>query len=89
MCILCKFWNRTIFSAASSSSSKKLEDFVLLFDESHSKANQTKQIDIHTRFWDDKSARVQTRYFISLFLEQYPSLDKYLLLFTSTTVNNC
>ncbi|CAH3149087.1 unnamed protein product [Pocillopora meandrina] len=46
----------------------KLELFVLLFDESHNKVTQTKQMDLHVRFWDAKNSRVQTRYLTSVFL---------------------
>ena len=47
---------------------KKLESFVLLFDESLNKVTQSKQLDLHIRFWDTKFSSVQTRYVTSLFM---------------------
>ena len=47
---------------------KKLESFVLLFDESLNKVTQSKQLDLHIRFWDTKCSSVQTRYVTSLFM---------------------
>ena len=47
---------------------KKLESFVLLFDESLNKVTQSKQLDLHIRFWDTKCWSVQTRYVTSLFM---------------------
>jgi len=42
------------------------DGYVLLFDESHNKATQTKQMDFHVRIWE--ADKVQTRYFNSAFL---------------------
>ena len=47
---------------------KKVESFVLLFDESLNKVTQSKQLDLHIRFWDTKCSSVQTRYVTSLFM---------------------
>ena len=47
---------------------KKLENFVLLFDESLNKVTQSKQLDLHIRFWNTKCLSMQTRYVTSLFM---------------------
>ena len=39
-----------------------------MFDESGNKATQTKQMDIHVRFWDKGSNHVTSRYLISQFM---------------------
>ena len=45
-----------------------LDSFVILFDESFNPVTQSKQMDIHVRFFDDASCEVRTRYFASAFL---------------------
>lgn len=47
---------------------KKIDGYVLLFDESSNKATQTKQMDIHIRYWDSNYQRVNTRYVTSVFM---------------------
>ena len=47
---------------------KMLDCFVVLFDESLNKYTQTKQMDIHVRFYDDAKNEVVTRYLTSAFL---------------------
>ena len=48
--------------------------FVLLFDESLNKKSQAKQMDIHTRFWDNE--QVTIRYMESVFMGEF--LDLFL-----------
>lgn len=45
-----------------------LETFVICFDESLNKVIQKGQMDIHVRFWKNKSNTVTTRYLTSVFL---------------------
>ena len=46
----------------------RMSGFVIMFDESGNKATQTKQMDIHVRFWDKGSNRVTSRYLSSQFM---------------------
>ena len=42
--------------------------YSVLFDESLNKASQSKQMDIHVRYWDETKNQVSTRYFGSQFM---------------------
>lgn len=44
------------------------ECFTLFFDESLNKSLQSKQMDIHIRFWDNTTDRIVTRYLTSVFM---------------------
>jgi hypothetical protein len=54
---------------------KKLEVFVLMFDESHNCSIQTKQVDIHVRFWDPVKSCVGSRFLVSDFLGHGKATD--------------
>ncbi|KXJ27612.1 hypothetical protein AC249_AIPGENE7592 [Exaiptasia diaphana] len=47
----------------------------ILFDESLNDELQTKQLDIHVRFWSDRSLKVETRYYDSLFIGHGRAVD--------------
>jgi hypothetical protein len=47
----------------------------ILFDESLNDELQTKQLDIHVRFWSDNSLKVETRYYNSLFIGHSRAVD--------------
>ncbi|GBN89462.1 hypothetical protein AVEN_258460-1 [Araneus ventricosus] len=60
----------------------EVEVFTLLFDESLNKATQSKQMDIHVRYWCDGDQEVKTRYLTSVFLG-HSEADKILPAFYS------
>ncbi|GBM48074.1 hypothetical protein AVEN_34398-1 [Araneus ventricosus] len=60
----------------------EFEVFTLLFDESLNKATQSKQMDIHVRYWRDGDQEVKTRYLTSIFLG-HSEVDKILAAFYS------
>ena len=50
---------------------------VRCFDESHNKAVQKGQMDMHLRFWDEATNTVKTRYYNSEFLTKSTATDIY------------
>ncbi|KAG8180575.1 hypothetical protein JTE90_018194 [Oedothorax gibbosus] len=46
----------------------ELDFYTVLFDESLNHSTQSKQIDIHIRFWDVKDNSIKTRFYTSVFL---------------------
>ena len=65
---------------------KQLDGYVLMFDESANKATQTKQMDIHLRFWQDK--HVTSRYLSSMFLGHSSATDMFQKITTCLTDNS-
>lgn len=61
--------------------------FSVLFDESLNKKAQTKQMDIHVRFWDNEAKQVRTRYLTSQFLGHATAADM-VNHFTEAVVNS-
>ena len=47
---------------------KRISGYVIMFDESGNKATQTKQMDLHVRFWDEGCHNVTSRYLTSQFM---------------------
>lgn len=56
---------------------KKTTYLVVLFDESYNSSVKKGQMDMHVRFWNDKTQRVTTRYFNSEFLGKAAADDVY------------
>ena len=47
---------------------RTVSNFVILFDETLNKVTQSKQMDLHFRYWNESNQRVITRYYGSIFL---------------------
>ncbi len=65
---------------------KQLDGYVLMFDESANKTTQTKQMDIHLRFW--QYDHVTSRYLSSTFLGHSSATDMLQKITTCLTGNS-